>query len=619
MKQILLAGAAMFFSVNAVLAQQPIRLLTTDMPVAGSILKVAKDTFPVPAVNYGQKGANKVYDFSNLVVFATDTIEYRALTTPQSTKFPSADVAVTTNGSSFLFTNTTTNNFVWEGLDGELLPGLNTDITFSPKPELYRFPTQYNGKFSGSYGFTKTVPGSSVGQPAVNQVRITFTSNYTDTIDGWGKVSTPFASYKCLRQQRHEKTHTVIEAAIIPNFFSTISDTRDTTTRYTYLTKEAKGSVITFNYDTAGYESQVTWSLVPPTAPEADFDFAVGTNGQVTFTDSTDGYPTSYSWNYGDNSSNGTTANPSHTYAANGNYYVCLTVTNPGGSDTYCDTVKVATIGTANQKPLAVNDSTFTTQPNSVTVAVIANDSDPDFNQLTISSVFNFQSGNAAISSNSVIYTPNTGFTGWDYFDYAVCDNGSPSLCDTARVYINVGKQVILPASSFTSQQTACTGYNFVSTSQNADSLVWKFEALQSGLRDTILFGTNVTLNTGNSFNYSLCLFAYNEDGVDSSCTTLTYVCTAIETVEEAVYTLYPNPASDNLFLRSSLPMITGVKCVRIYDIAGRQVSEIALGGMSMTNTIKLETTSLQSGSYIAEVVLQSGAISNRSRLMIQK
>ncbi len=619
MKQILLAGASMFLSFSAAIAQQPIQLLTTDMPVAGSVQRLAKDTFPVPAVSYGQKGANRVYDFSNMVLFSTDTLEYRALTNAQTTKFPNADVAVTPNGATFLFTNTTTNNFVWEGLDGELLPGVNTDITFSPKPEIYRFPTQYGGKFSGSYGFTKTMSGSSVGQPTVNEVRVTFTSNYTDTIDGWGKVTTPYASYKCLRQQRYDKTRTLIEASVFPNVFFTVSDTRDTTNRYTYLTKEAKGSVVTFNYDTAGYENQVTWSLTPPLAPVSDFEFTVGSNGQVTFTDSTDGYPTSYSWNYGDNSANGTTANPSHTYTSNGNYYVCLTTTNQGGSNTHCDTVKVTTIGAANQKPLAVNDSASTTQPNAVSISVLGNDSDPDFNQLTITTVSIPQNGTAVKSGNTINYAPGNGFIGWDYFDYSICDNGSPVLCDTARVYVNVSKQILLPVASFTSKQNNCTGYDFASTSQDADSLVWKFTALQSGLNDTILFGINATLLTGNVFNYRVCLFAYNTDGVDSSCTTLAYVCTGLQQVEESIYSLYPNPANNVLYLRSSLPVVMGVKAVRIYDIAGRQVSETYITENTATNAVRIETSELLSGSYVAEVVLQSGSVSNRTRLIIQK
>jgi len=57
----------------------------------------------------------------------------------------------------------------------------------------------------------------------------------------------------------------------------------------------------------------------------------------VQFYDKSTGYPTTWSWDFGD----GTTAtvkNPVHTYSAGGNYTVTLGVTNPQGSDTKIQT-----------------------------------------------------------------------------------------------------------------------------------------------------------------------------------------------------------------------------------------------------------------------------------------
>nr|WP_319377584.1 PKD domain-containing protein [uncultured Methanoregula sp.] len=53
----------------------------------------------------------------------------------------------------------------------------------------------------------------------------------------------------------------------------------------------------------------------------------------VLFTDTSTGTPTAWHWDFGDNSStNATVQNPVHTYAANGNYTVNLTVANAAGS-----------------------------------------------------------------------------------------------------------------------------------------------------------------------------------------------------------------------------------------------------------------------------------------------
>jgi gliding motility-associated-like protein/uncharacterized repeat protein (TIGR01451 family) len=47
--------------------------------------------------------------------------------------------------------------------------------------------------------------------------------------------------------------------------------------------------------------------------------------------------------------------------------------------------------------------------------------------------------GDRYISNNgSYTYSPNLGFTGYDSFEYQVCDNNDPSLCKTGRVFIRV-------------------------------------------------------------------------------------------------------------------------------------------------------------------------------------
>jgi parallel beta-helix repeat protein len=72
-----------------------------------------------------------------------------------------------------------------------------------------------------------------------------------------------------------------------------------------------------------------------PSAPVAGFS-ATPTSGDapltVNFTDQSTNTPTSWLWDFGDNST-ATEQNPSHIYTAAGNYTVNLTVSNAGGSD----------------------------------------------------------------------------------------------------------------------------------------------------------------------------------------------------------------------------------------------------------------------------------------------
>ena len=68
------------------------------------------------------------------------------------------------------------------------------------------------------------------------------------------------------------------------------------------------------------------------------------------FTDTTNG-SVAWAWDFGDlNTSN--TQNPSHQYATDGNYNVCLTATYASGcSDTYCDSVVVILTGVSSINP----------------------------------------------------------------------------------------------------------------------------------------------------------------------------------------------------------------------------------------------------------------------------
>lgn len=114
-------------------------------------------------------------------------------------------------------------------------------------------------------------------------------------------------------------------------------------------------------------------------------------------------------------------------------YQVC----DPGPA---CDTAVVTVTVTAQPDgPTANNDNSNTPLDTPVTVNVQGNDVDPDGDVLTTTNItVPAANGAAVINGNGTItYTPNTGFTGIDTFDYEVCDP-SP-LCDTATVSINVG------------------------------------------------------------------------------------------------------------------------------------------------------------------------------------
>ncbi len=101
-----------------------------------------------------------------------------------------------------------------------------------------------------------------------------------------------------------------------------------------------------------------------------------------------------------------------------------------------CDTATVTlTVSHVNAPPVAVDDSAAT-QGASVTIDVLANDSDPEDSDLSITSVTTPAHGSATIVGGQVVYVPTPGFVGTDTFDYVVADGDGGS--DTATVTVTV-------------------------------------------------------------------------------------------------------------------------------------------------------------------------------------
>ena len=92
-----------------------------------------------------------------------------------------------------------------------------------------------------------------------------------------------------------------------------------------------------------------------------------------------------------------------------------------GGTSTAQVSVTVA--APANRPPVAVDDSATTTVDTPVTINVLVNDSDPDGDTITVSSVQPVSThGTVVIVGGQPKYTPNAGFTGFDIFEYTISD-----------------------------------------------------------------------------------------------------------------------------------------------------------------------------------------------------
>jgi hypothetical protein len=91
-----------------------------------------------------------------------------------------------------------------------------------------------------------------------------------------------------------------------------------------------------------------------------------------------------------------------------------------GGSSSATVTVTIAP--RPNRPPVAVDDDAITGFGQATTIAVLANDSDPDGDPLSITSVTAPTAGGAVIAGDQIVYTPPRGFAGVDRFGYTISD-----------------------------------------------------------------------------------------------------------------------------------------------------------------------------------------------------
>ena len=110
----------------------------------------------------------------------------------------------------------------------------------------------------------------------------------------------------------------------------------------------------------------------------------------------------------------------------------------------YCNTTTVI-VTVTGYPPIAVNDTSKTTPNTPVTIPVLSNDTTRDQDPLVLdpNSAVVIRPGHGTVVVNhdgTITYTPVTGYTGIDSFQYQICD---PDGCDSAWVFITIEGCVI--------------------------------------------------------------------------------------------------------------------------------------------------------------------------------
>ncbi|MFC7356937.1 Ig-like domain-containing protein, partial [Jejudonia soesokkakensis] len=143
-------------------------------------------------------------------------------------------------------------------------------------------------------------------------------------------------------------------------------------------------------------------------------------------------------------------ANGNYTYTPPAGYsgedtfdYSIIDDGNPQAVDTTTVYIEILPANDSDNQPPVANPDTASTEVNTpVDGVVIVNDFDPEGDPITVTTttVTTTEGVTVTIDPNTgeYTYTPPTDFVGVDTFEYTICDNGTPALCDTTTVEITV-------------------------------------------------------------------------------------------------------------------------------------------------------------------------------------
>ena len=116
------------------------------------------------------------------------------------------------------------------------------------------------------------------------------------------------------------------------------------------------------------------------------------------------------------------------------------------GTDSYTYTITdtdgltanaTVTVTVTNRAPHALPDTATTTAGTPVTTTVLANDTDPESQGLTVTGHTGGAHGTVACSASTCTYTPSAGFTGGDSYTYTLSDGHGGTDTGTVTVTVN--------------------------------------------------------------------------------------------------------------------------------------------------------------------------------------
>ena len=164
-----------------------------------------------------------------------------------------------------------------------------------------------------------------------------------------------------------------------------------------------------------------------------------------------------------------------------------------------------------NGAPVATNDSVATNQGRAVTFSPLANDSDPEGDEVSISSTGGPKHGSATIGSSGITYTPNASFYGTDSFEYEITD--AKGARDTGLVTVSVNGAPVAKDDSASTRKKDAVRINVVANDSDPEGAAISIASASQGAQGSVdcsptgtcTYVPNGKYRGADSFTYVVC------------------------------------------------------------------------------------------------------------------
>lgn len=240
-----------------------------------------------------------------------------------------------------------------------------------------------------------------------------------------------------------------------------------------------------------------------------------------------------------------------------------------------------------NRAPLAVNDSaTVDRNATAVSIPVLANDSDPDGDALTITTVSAPANGTATISGSNVLYTPRAGFTGSDSFTYTISD-GALTATATVNITVRIAPPVANPDTASTVRGTPVS-FNVLSNDSDPAGEALSLVAVGTPSNGSASFTADgvVTYTPAAGFlgSDTFSYRARNVSGVEvEGRITVTVTAVPPRALSDIATTPYNTPVTVNVLINDSDPSGDTLSLVDVTGASNGTVSFSADGNVTFS------------------------------------